>query len=414
MILFREQALQSTRHRLEGAVRLSVPFRQVTASVVLCATVAGIGLVLVFGSYTRSESALGLVVPTAGAIKVYARQAGVLTALSVNERAIVKQGELLALVSNKRDMRDANDADGQIIAELTGVREQLTNKQSEETGLAKSEITLARQRIQRVRSDITRLEEIQDAQEESLKLSEARVHDIARLRSEGYLSESQFKTQYQEYLSTKTRFFDTRRELLDRQQELQELDLQLAMLPAQQALRAADLANQLSEAQQRLVDMESRREAAITAPVGGRVTALQMKVGQFISSDIPLLTIVPDDSSFEVELFVASTAIGLLEPGQEVAIRYHAFPYQRYGVHGGRVVEVASSMLASNEIPERIDVRAESIYRVTVKLDRQMIDAYGKQFPLQAGMLLDASISLDRRPIWQWLLEPILTLKGRI
>jgi membrane fusion protein len=51
---------------------------------------------------------------------------------------------------------------------------------------------------------------------------------------------------------------------------------------------------------------------------------------------------------------------------------------------------------------------------VTIALERQDVAAYGKRLPIQPGMLLDADIVLDREPIWRWLLEPLLSLTGRI
>ena len=52
--------------------------------------------------------------------------------------------------------------------------------------------------------------------------------------------------------------------------------------------------------------------------------------------------------------------------------------------------------------------------RVTVSLDSQSVKAYGQDFALQSGMLLDASIWLDRRKLYQWLLDPLYSVLGRV
>jgi len=39
--------------------------------------------------------------------------------------------------------------------------------------------------------------------------------------------------------------------------------------------------------------------------------------------------------------------------------------------------------------------------------------AYGQAEPLRAGMGVEADLLLDTRPLYQWLLEPIYSLRGR-
>ena len=57
---------------------------------------------------------------------------------------------------------------------------------------------------------------------------------------------------------------------------------------------------------------------------------------------------------------------------------------------------------------------AEPLYRITVALDRQSVDAYGRPQPLTAGMQLEADVLLDRRHLIEWLFEPLLGLTGRL
>jgi membrane fusion protein len=96
-----------------------------------------------------------------------------------------------------------------------------------------------------------------------------------------------------------------------------------------------------------------------------------------------------------------------------VALRYQAFPYQRFGSYQGRVAEISRSIVLPNEtaLPSPI---AEPAYRVTVTLDSQFVQAYGRNLSLQAGMLLDASIWLERRRLYEWLLDPLYSLRGRV
>ena len=57
---------------------------------------------------------------------------------------------------------------------------------------------------------------------------------------------------------------------------------------------------------------------------------------------------------------------------------------------------------------------AEPMYRVTVALASQHVNAYGKAQPLQSGMLLEADVMQDKRRLYEWVLEPLYSLSGRL
>lgn len=56
----------------------------------------------------------------------------------------------------------------------------------------------------------------------------------------------------------------------------------------------------------------------------------------------------------------------------------------------------------------------EPYYRVVVELSAQSITAYGKAEPLRPGMLLEADILGERRKLYEWVLEPLYSLTGRL
>jgi membrane fusion protein len=92
--------------------------------------------------------------------------------------------------------------------------------------------------------------------------------------------------------------------------------------------------------------------------------------------------------------------------GQTVLLRYQAFAYQKFGLQTGHVKEVSAAALPMTS-------GNEPSYRIRVQLDRQAIEAYGSHHPLRAGMAIDASVQLDRRRLFEWLLDPLYSLQGR-
>jgi membrane fusion protein len=122
------------------------------------------------------------------------------------------------------------------------------------------------------------------------------------------------------------------------------------------------------------------------------------------------MEIIPNNSALQAELFIPTRGIGFVKPGQEVRILYEAFPHQQFGTYGGRINEISQTILSRSDASGPIELK-EPAYRVTVVLDRPDIDAYGKRIPLQAGMLLNADIILEKRSVMRWFLDPLLSVR---
>src|SRR5690606_12140661 len=128
---------------------------------------------------------------------------------------------------------------------------------------------------------------------------------------------------------------------------------------------------------------------------GGMVATLLAKRGQSVQAGQPLAILLPDDSRLEAELLVPSRAIGFIEEGDAVLLRYQAFPYQKFGHQQGRVARVSRSTINPTEAGGRgtdLARRGEPFYRVTVALAEQAVIAYGRAEALRPGMLLEADV----------------------
>ena len=56
----------------------------------------------------------------------------------------------------------------------------------------------------------------------------------------------------------------------------------------------------------------------------------------------------------------------------------------------------------------------EPLYRITVDLASQTVSAYGRPQPLQAGLLLEADVLQDTRRVYEWVLERLYRLTGKL
>jgi len=185
--------------------------------------------------------------------------------------------------------------------------------------------------------------------------------------------------------------------------------------------------------QQDILENRSRHNNTLTAPHAGKVTAIAYEAGQSILAGQMLAHLLPKHSDekssaepvLEAHLYTASRTAGFITPGQQVMLRYDAYPYQRFGLQKGVVTGMSLTPFAPSEMPSglmgsRVSLGAddsagastarEGLYRVNVKLNQQTIDIYGTAHRLKPGMTLNASINLDRRAIWQWITDPLLVV----
>jgi membrane fusion protein len=187
-------------------------------------------------------------------------------------------------------------------------------------------------------------------------------------------------------------------------QELSTLDSDLVVKPLQQRNELSALQRDLSSLDQQLAESETRGENAIIAPSGGVLT---------VTPSQPLAVIQPEGAALQVHLFAPSRAVGFVKPDDRVNLRYQAFPYQKFGQQDGRVRSIARTALSATELaslnlPQQD--QSEPLYRIVVEPRRQAIDVYGRPTPLQAGMSVDAYVLQETRAIYEWMLEPLLSV----
>lgn len=168
-----------------------------------------------------------------------------------------------------------------------------------------------------------------------------------------------------------------------------------------------------------MTDSEARREILIRSPQAGMVTAITAESGQTVAAGQAMASVLPASSALEAEIYAPSRSIGFVKPGMQVLLRYQAYPYQKFGQHTATITEVASTSLRPDEmtmpgatLPS--GAIAEPLYRIRLKLHKQSVQAYGQEMPLRSGMLVDASILLEHRRLYEWVLEPLFSVSGRI
>jgi len=411
--LFRTKALAHQQDRLHGEILIA---RSPTIRLFVSVT-ALFAIVLVsfafWGEYTRKEHVAGYLSPTQGMIKMYSPQVGTVLIKHVDEGQLVKQGDVLLTISSERATSTTRETQAAMLAELKQRRDSLRLEQGKQQEIDALTGTGIVGRIRGLETEIREAQAQMALQSSRVTSAERMVARYEKLLLERFVSDVALQEKQDELISQRNQLAQLKRSITSLNRELSSARVELSTSGLKRDNNTSAIERQISELEQQLTETDARRSIVLTAPADGTVTTILVELGQTANPNTPLLSILPAGAELQAQLLVPTRAAGFIKPTQQVSLRYQAFPYQRFGHHLGEVVEIGRTVIQPNESSLPLSIQ-ESVYRVTVRLPQQKVHAYGQAMPLQAGMVLDADIHMDRRRLIEWVFDPLLSITGRI
>lgn len=411
--LFRSEAVEHVKARQYGTVRLASPVSHRVLTAIFVGIALCIAAFFILYSTTRKAQATGVLLPATGVIRVTPTQGGIVTGKRVRGGELIKAGQVMFILSSERSYGSSESTEKKISAllshQLSSLRLELTQLELQGT----QRIAAAKQRVRAIAEEGERAHSQIALQKRRVEIAEQAFERYSELEATKYISSAQLQDKQGELLDQRQRLVDlerinaaSHRELAGAQAELNDLRLQ-----AQREVSTLD--RNASTLEQNLTENEARREILIRAPVSGIVAAVAAEVGQTVSPGATLASVLPQGAQLEAEIYIPSRSIGFVKPDMQVLLRYQAYPYQKFGQYRARVREVADTSMLPHELGLSQNTSSEPLYRIRLVLDSQTIQAYGKQLPLKSGMVVEASIHLDRRRLYEWILEPLFSITGR-
>lgn len=376
-------------------------------------------LLFMFGSYTRRTTVEGIVVPNTGVIKVYVPQRGTVLRKTVTEGQHVTRGAVLYMIST--DLQSATEGPTQ--AALIGAarlrKQSLLDEIGKTRALQKDERDTMQAKLAHERAELAHLDNQLVGQRERVSIAADAVARYKRLLAQDYISMDQLQHRQNDLLDQQSKLQGLLGDRLSLSQNIEETARALAGLPLKQQIQVAQINRSVIDVDQTLIESEARREYIVAAPENGFATAVMAEPGQTVDTDRPVVSIIPDDAHWQVQLFVPNGAISFVHVGDPVNIRYQAYPYQKFGQCHAHVTSVGRVALSVTELANGGSPAVQldsgiTYYRVTVALDAQTDAVHGTREPLQAGMTLQADILQQRRRLYQWALEPLYSVTDKL
>ncbi len=415
--LFRQEVFDAKQQQRLGAIvllpRLSFYIIAVVAMIIALLVLA----FLYYGSYTRRITVSGQLVPASGLIRVLPPQAGVVMEKSVIEGQQVKKGDVLFVLNSDRVGLSSRELQADIGAQIANRTDSMLSEINRNKNAEQQEAALLKQRQTFLRNEVQAIQTQSAQQSQRVALAQDAYNRYLALAEKDYVAHEQLVQKEMELSEHQTRLQLLQRDLLTNQREQATTQREISDTQTRFANQNAQLQRAISTAQQESTIAEGKSRVVITAQQDGQATLVTAEVGQWADNTKQLMSLIPANSDLEARLYAPSSAIGFIRKGERVLIRYQPFPYQKFGLHEGKVKAISNASISNLELSgitiEGLSAN-EPVYTITVKLNQQSVMTYGEKRPLQSGMRLEADVLQENRKLYEWMLEPLYSVRGKV
>lgn len=361
---------------------------------------------LYFAEYTESLPVKGILKSRDGEAKVMAYQPGIIERVYITEGDKVKQNDPLYKIRT-----DKQGEEGSVNTKLIDSIKQsialIHQKISYQQQLDKLEIEdLTRSAVRFKKKAAQTMEEV-EIKEDHMKLLDTELSILSKLKTTKQASQTEYNAKYAQVLEARLGVKTLKRnhsELLDKAQTAESATRNVKV---QGQSMIVTYQQKLADLERELANQEADKFYVINAPRAGVVANIFFKGGHFVEVNKPLMTILPVDHQLVAEIYIPTSAIAYIKLGQAINIRYHAFPFQKFGLFDGHIEQISKTLIKPFQAADESLVNGPS-YRATVTLSEQSVGTQSS-ITLQTGMLLDADVIADTHSMLSWLFDSIFS-----
>ncbi|HEZ5104216.1 TPA: HlyD family efflux transporter periplasmic adaptor subunit [Neisseria meningitidis] len=417
--LFRKEVFVAQQNKWTGQVILTRPFSFLFLT--FCAFLIALCIIifLIFGSYTNKTTVEGQLLPTMGVVRVYSSDIGTITHKFVEDGNFVKAGEPLFKLSTSR-FGEKGNVQAKLAAEANLKKTLALQELERLKRIHQNEQKNVHNNIHRLNNQLENIKQQITGQNRQIRLAEKTLNKNKFLASQGAVSQQDKMTAESHLLEQRSRLESLKREQNNAIRELDEQKITLSSLPERHKTELSQLNRAITEMNQEILDFDLKSEQTIRASKSVYISTINVDIGQQVEPSKLLLSIVPEQTELVANLYIPSKAVGFIKPKDKVVLRYQAYPYQKFGHATGEIISVARTALGKQELSglgiifTNPTLLNEPAYLVKVKLEKQTIKAYGENKPLQIGMILEADILHERKKLYEWVLDPLYSISGKI
>ncbi|ELW9384747.1 HlyD family efflux transporter periplasmic adaptor subunit [Acinetobacter baumannii] len=418
--LFRKEVFESRKNRFVGNVIVSVPITFKMLALIFGLMGLALLIFIFSGEFTKKVRVSGQIMPNDGFVKIYSTRTSIVKDIYVKENDFVKVGQNLLHINNSFFLEDNKDLYDSISYESNQRIELFSKEIAKEKTIYENKKQNSIKELDYINKEISNANQLFYTTKYKLSVANdvyAR-YKIAHRNNAASLDEVQIKES--QTLDLKNQLKQIESELDSLKENLRNKKFEILSLEQEHLKHLTQLKREESEINQEKIQSQSNSDQILKSPIVGKISIINIEKGQTIELNKILMSIVPTNTKLVCFLYVPSNAIGFIKPNTEVSIRYFAFPYQKFGLAKAKVLSISETPIPYQDlnslglIPMQGITSNEPVYIIKASLDKQTITAYGEEVNLKVGMLLEADIKLEKRKIYEWILEPLYTVTGNI
>ncbi len=309
----------------------------------------------------------------------------------------------------KRETNDSNELYNRIYAEYQSNRHALED-----------DIAAENANLQKARSDLSATIEIQHKLEQTLPSYQAQEAAYDKLVKDGFAGKLMGQEKQRDRITAEQDL---------RAQEYNAKSLQASIAQSQKRLNQvqSDYRQKLEAervatyAEFQRLEQEWAKQShknsllELRAPQAGIVKDLATHTpGTVVSPGTVLMTLVPNNEELQAEVWLKNEDAGFVYANQPVKVKLSAYPFQKYGMVDGKVLQVsadATDKSASNNNQNaeqnQSDTSAQLAYRTIIQLNKQNLEIEKDKLRLAPGMQVVAEIKLADQTVMEYLLSPV-------
>jgi hemolysin D len=387
-------------------------------------------------------TAQGKIVPSGQVKVIQPLEAGVVKRIFIKEGQHVKAGDKLIALDNTSNQADVDRLTSewqgyrgdlarqqQFLAKLNNELQTQGNIEAHHETVSASLLPLNQQLLlasnwqeyqakqQSYLSDIVKL----NAEKKAIKINVKRLEKILPLITEQVES---VEALLADSLVPRHQYLELKREFIE-QQEMLNFEranveqINATIIAAEQSLTAYNAEtkrivwqeiNQFSRQSQSIKQELTKAQRLsqlriLTAPVDGIVEELMVAtIGGIVTPAQELMIIVPlldgTTQQLEIDAGLLNKDIGFVHTGQIAEIKIDSFPFTKYGVIDGKVIDISADAIEHEQLGLLFPLKAS--------LQTNQINVDGKWVKLKPGMSVTVEIKTGKRRLMESLLAPLM------
>ena len=311
----------------------------------------------------------------------------------------------------KRQATDSNELYNRIYAAYQ------SNRRAYEDDLAAEKANL-----QKAYSDLSATQEVQHKLEQTLPSYQAQEAAYNKLVKDGFAGKLMGQEKQRDRIEAEQDL---------RAQEFNAKSLQASITQSQkrmnqiqsayhqklEAERVATYAEYLHLEQEWAKQSHKNSLLELKAPQAGIVKDLATHTpGTVVSPGTVLMTLVPNNEALQAEVWLKNEDAGFVRESQSVKVKLSAYPFQKYGMVDGKVLQVsadatdkssANNQNSSDNSQNASGSATQLAYRTIIQLSKQSLEIERDKLHLAPGMQVVAEIKLADQTVMEYLLSPI-------